>query len=455
MKNQPKERAESGAGKVREFDNPCWIVGVLDSGPDTLTPVARRLLEEADLVLGDPRFLQLFAPVFPPHCACRPTSGHLKEVPHWIEAAMHQNQRVVLLATGDPLFSGIAGHLYHKLPVGSYRVLPAPSTPQLAFARLGLPWTDARFLSVHARDGGEWAEAPGPEHPLSTIVRALSGADKLAILTSPANSPGRIARLLLHLGLEEHFAMVVAERLETPQERISPQLSPAQVAKADFAHPNVVIILRHRQEAAAPAPLLGLADACFLPEGASSGLITRREIRVIVLANLALSPDSIVWDIGAGSGSVGLEAARLVPSGWVYAVEKDPLRCRRIQESRARLQIGNYQLLEGRAPTGLDGWPDPDALFIGGSDGLLPELITLATRRLQAGGRLVITLVTLDNLSLALATLRDLGWSWQMLQVQVNHAQPILTTHRLVATAPVWILTARRGGEAEQHTDGA
>ncbi|MBF0584592.1 MAG: precorrin-6y C5,15-methyltransferase (decarboxylating) subunit CbiE [Magnetococcales bacterium] len=423
--------------------NPCWIVGVLDSGLDALTPAARRLLEAAELVLGDDRFLALFAPLLASHAECRSFSGQLKLLPGWIASALEQGKRVVVLATGDPLFSGVAGHLHHKLPLGSCRVLPAPSTPQLAFARLGLPWTDARFVSVHAGDGGEWTDAAGSDHPLYPLYRALQTARKLAILTSPANTPGRIARMLLQLGWGERCQMTVAACLETPQEQLYPALGLAEAAQADFACPNVVIL--HCQQAARAAlteVVLGLADDLFLPAGAKSALMTKREVRVLALANLALRPDSIVWDIGAGSGSVGLEAARLVPQGWVYAVEKDPDRSRQIQQTKLRLAIANYQLLTGRAPAGLERWPDPDAIFIGGSDGSLPALLTLAAQRLRPAGRLVITLVTLENLSTLLAALQTLGWLWHLTQLQVSHAQPILDMHRLVPANPVWMVTA-------------
>lgn len=423
--------------------NSCWIVGVLDSGLDTLTPTARRLLEEAEVVLGDSRFLQLFAPLFAPHTECRSFSGQLKALPTWVETARSQGKRVVVLATGDPLFSGVAGHLHHKLAAGSYQVLPAPSTPQLAFARLGLPWTDARFLSVHARDGGEWESAPGPNHPLYALYQAVQTAEKLALLTSPANTPGRLARMLLHLGLGDCYHMTVAELLETPQEQLYTELSLEQIAQSEFANPNVVILRRHKTASVVlPEVLFGLADECFLPAGELSGLLTKREVRVLVLANLALRPDSIVWDIGAGSGSVGLEAARLLSHGWVYAVEKNAARVQQIQQTAARLRIANYHLLTGRAPVGLEVWPDPDAVFIGGSDGSLSELVCWVAARLRPGGRLVITLVTIENLSSVLVTLKEMGWSWQLTQVQISHAQPILAMHRLVPASPVWIITA-------------
>ncbi|MEO5340016.1 MAG: precorrin-6y C5,15-methyltransferase (decarboxylating) subunit CbiE [Magnetococcus sp. MYC-9] len=427
---------------MEQQPNSCWIIGVLDSGLDSLTPAARGVMEEADLVLGDPRFLQLFTPLFGPRTECRSFAGHLKELPDWITTACRQGRRVVVLATGDPLLSGVAGHLRHKLAAGYCRILPTLSTPQLAFARLGLPWTGARIVSVHARDGGEWHAAPGMAHPLYSLYQALPGADLLAVLTSPANSPARIARMVMHLGWEEQFQMAVAECLATPQERIHPELRPAQVANSLFADPNVVIVQRNQEVSSAPLPVLGLADGCFLPEGSAASLITKREVRVIALANLVLHSTRIVWDLGAGSGSVGLEAARLLPQGWVCAVEKDPGRCRQIEQVRARLCINNYQLLNSLAPQGLEAWPDPDSVFIGGSDGGLPELIRLAVRRLRPHGRLVITLVTLENLSRTLDTLREIGWNWRLNQIQISHSQPILSMHRLVPASPVWMVTA-------------
>ena len=149
-----------------------------------------------------------------------------------------------------------------------------------------------------------------------------------------------------------------------------------------------------------------------------------------------------MWDIGAGSGSVGLEAARLVHRGHVWAIEKNAAAAAQARANAARLRVTNYTLAIAKAPTGLDRWPDPDAVFIGGSGGELEALIQLCLRRLRVGGRLVMNFTALENLAKATRFLTRSGAVWDLAQVQCARSRPILEMHRLQAQNPVWILTA-------------
>jgi precorrin-6Y C5,15-methyltransferase (decarboxylating) len=204
------------------------------------------------------------------------------------------------------------------------------------------------------------------------------------------------------------------------------------------------------------APLFGLDDSVYCPRQTSSGggLITRVEARAVALAKLALRSDSIVWDIGAGSGSVGLEAARIAQRGHVYAIEKNPADAAIARDNSRRLGVANYSLVEGRAPQAIAAWPAPDAVFIGGSGGELAALIALALERLAPGGRLVINLVTLDNLTCATTALdaADAAGiaSWELVQLQASRSRRILATRRLAAENPVWIFTATRSAAAAE-----
>jgi precorrin-6Y C5,15-methyltransferase (decarboxylating) len=162
---------------------------------------------------------------------------------------------------------------------------------------------------------------------------------------------------------------------------------------------------------------------------------------------LQLSADSIVWDIGAGSGAVGLEAARLCPLGFVHAIEKNPEDAAIARENRRRFGIHNYRLTQARAPQGMADWPDPDAVFIGGSGGELVELIRLALSRLRDQGWLVMNFVTFENLHLAMTQLKERQARWDITQLQASRGQPILDMHRLAAENPVWILAATRGDD--------
>jgi precorrin-6Y C5,15-methyltransferase (decarboxylating) len=160
-----------------------------------------------------------------------------------------------------------------------------------------------------------------------------------------------------------------------------------------------------------------------------------------------------VWDIGAGSGSVGLEAARLCRQGHVYAIEKNADDSAIVQRNRAAMGISNHTLVHGQAPEGLQHWADPDAVFIGGSGGELAELIALALRRLKPRGQLVMNFVTLENLAAATQTLQTLGASCDVLQLQPARSKPLLHMHRMAPENPVWIVCAQAASAAEQNQE--
>ena len=424
----------------------CRILGVLDDGVASLNATALRHLRQADLVVGAARTLRLLAEQMAPQAEQRDLGGALSQVPEWIRAAQAEHRRVVVLATGDPLCHGIAAYLASRLCIEAIEVIPNVSTLQLACARLGLPWQDMKFSSVHAKDAGDWVPGSPPGHGLYALLRDIRQHDRLAVLTSPDNTPDRIARMLLAEGLAEDFEMAVAERLCQPEERIVSGMSVTAAAQMPFADPNVVLLWRTRLRA--PQVLLGLPDASFEQRHPEKGLITKHEVRAVSLARLQLRADSVVWDIGAGSGSVGLEAARLCRSGHVYAIEKNVDDAAIVQRNRLAMGISNHTLLHGKAPEGLQDWADPDAVFVGGSGGELAELIALILQRLKPQGWLVMNFVTIENLGMAVDTLKRLGANWDVLQLQASRSKPILHMHRMAAENPVWIVCAQARGVA-------
>ena len=210
-----------------------------------------------------------------------------------------------------------------------------------------------------------------------------------------------------------------------------------------FAELNVVLLWRTRPR---PQPVrFGLADSAFEQRQPEQGLSTKQEVRAVSLARLQLHADSVVWDIGAGSGSVGLEAARLCPQGHVFAIEKNEADHAIARRNHAAFGVSNYTLQHGKAPEGLEDWPDPDAVFIGGSGGELAGLIEQVLRRLRPGGRLVMNFVTLENLATATQALQQLNADWDVLQLQAARSRPILHMHRMAAENPVWLVCAGVG----------
>ncbi|HEY8856191.1 MAG TPA: precorrin-6y C5,15-methyltransferase (decarboxylating) subunit CbiE [Rugosibacter sp.] len=422
----------------------CTLLGILDDGWAGLTDAARAHLGTADVVIGAGRTLALVRPHLRDGVTVHDMGGALGKVPGWIEAARAQGLSSAVLATGDPLCHGIATFLMGKLGREAVDIVPAPSTLQLAFARFKRPWQNHRIASCHGVDAGEWnAWAPGatPAHGLYQIVRAVAEHPRVAAFTSPENGPDRIARALLAAGYGADVQLSIAARLAQADEALFADLSLAAAATQRFPDPNVVLIERsdtgHRA-------LFGFEDADYIQRQPEKGLITKLEARAVSLAKLGLRADSRVWDIGAGSGSVGLEASRLACRGHVWAIEKNPEDAANARENARRLKATNYTLLEGKAPAGLDTWPDPDAVFIGGSGGELAQLITLVLDRLKPDGRLVMNFVTFENLATATATLAAAGAPWEVTQLQASRSQPILDMHRLAAQNPIWIVTTRK-----------
>ncbi|MDD2408127.1 MAG: precorrin-6y C5,15-methyltransferase (decarboxylating) subunit CbiE [Tepidiphilus sp.] len=420
----------------------CAVIGILDDGWEGLGEESRRCLREAGLVIGAERTLALVRPHLPEGREWRALDGALAEVPRWVAEALGRGRKVAVLATGDPLCYGLAPWLIVRLGEARVDVLPAVSTLQLAFARWKLPWQEVRIASCHARDAGEWSPDKGFSHPLSPVLRAVAQARRVAVFTSPENGPARIARALVACGHGEEVTLRVASRLLLADEALFGPLTLEEAARREFPEPNVVLIERGEER----LPRFGLEDEEYAQRAPEKGLITKQEARALSLAKLRLRPDACVWDIGAGSGSVGLECARLCPEGEVWAIEKNAAEAANARENARRLRVANYVLVEGRAPQGLDAWPAPDAVFIGGSGGELPELIAFALARLKDGGRLVMNFVTLENLAAATAAVRSSGFPWEVVQLQASRSKPILDMHRLAAQNPVWIVTVAKEG---------
>ena len=423
---------------------PCTLIGILDDGWAGLSEHARRCLVAADLVIGAGRTLALVRPHLPVGRVLKDMDGALGKVPEWIQSARAGGQSVVVLATGDPLCHGIASFLIGRLGGVAVDILPAPSTVQVACARFRKPWQSLRIASCHSADAGEWFVGATPAHGLYPVMRTIALHPLVAVFTGPENSPARLARALIAAGHGDELKLSVACRLLLPDEQVFPDLTAADAASREFPEPNLVLVER---PADACQTAFGLDDLEYQQRAPDKGLITKQEVRAVSLARLRLAADAMVWDIGAGSGSVGLEAARLAPLGHVWAIEKNPGDAANARANAARCHIGNYTLVEGKAPAQLDTWPDPDAVFIGGSGGELGDLIRLIMARLQPNGRLVINLVTLENLATATTALAAAGATWDVVQLQASRSQPILDMHRLVAQNPVWIVTAKKEQE--------
>jgi precorrin-6B C5,15-methyltransferase / cobalt-precorrin-6B C5,C15-methyltransferase len=402
---------------------PVAIIGI-GLSPEDLTARHWQIIRAADILVGGKRALDYF----------KDSPAHKMTLDKNIAEAVDfvrnraATQAVVVLASGDPLFFGIGSILVNALGSENVVIYPNISSVAAAFARIKEPWSKVRVVSLHGRNS------------VRELYHALDEENVVAVFTDPSHNPAWIAKRLVEEDLE-NIMLCVLESLGTADERFS-WYRPVQAAETVFAEPNLVIIKRCPPDyTAKQPPYLGMPDHCYAHE---KGLITKSEIRAITLAKLRLLPDHILWDLGAGSGSVAVEAALLVNRGKVFAVEKNPERIKQIEINKSRFGVENLEILQAAVPDGLGHLPRPDRIFIGGGGQALKAIITSTVSILKPGGRVVVNTVLLPNIQTATDTLTALGFTAEVVQVQINRSRKMPWAQRLEAQNPVWIVAGSR-----------
>jgi precorrin-6B C5,15-methyltransferase / cobalt-precorrin-6B C5,C15-methyltransferase len=390
-------------------------------------PEAAQALAAARLVIGAPRHLEAVPDSAIPPGAERVEIKHLDVALDTLDA---RPGHVAVLASGDPGFFGIVRAL--RARGIEPHVIPATSSVTLAFARLGLDWDDALVISAHGR------EPRGPKHALAAAL----AHPKAAILTAPRTATARdLGAELLAAGKRVY----VAECLGTPQEQV---IDLAAEPAREFAEPNILIALdQAAPDQAAPgtprwlAGHQGAPDGWALPEDAfehRDSMITKGEVRALILARLGPAPGRVIWDVGAGAGSVAVECARF--GAWVIAVEADQAQCDRIRGNAARHGV-HLQVCQGRAPEALNGLPPADAVFVGGGD----RAVLAAAVKTANPGRVVVTLAAVQRVGETSDLLTDLGYHPEGVQLQASRLAPLPNGQfRLAAQNPVFVLWAQR-----------
>jgi precorrin-6Y C5,15-methyltransferase (decarboxylating) len=406
------------------------IVGVGSDGLAGLTIRARDLLAGADLVLGSDHALSLLPELTAERLRIGPD---LQEMVRVLENQLGgpRPKRVVIVASGDPLFYGVARYLCDRLGKERFEVLPHVSSMQLAFARIKESWEEAYLTNL-------------ANHPLETVLDRIRTAETVGLFTSEANDPPLVAKELLARGLD-YFRAYVCENLGGPDERVT-QGELADIQEMEFAPLNVMILKRKPGRPDLPRPgrgsfrRFGNPDDVFAQSRPKSGLITQVEVRAIALAQLDVQPGSIVWDVGAGSGSVAIEAAQLADPGVVYAIEQDAADYHLILANADTFGVRNLKALHGTAPAVFADLPAPDAIFVGGTGREVARLLEAAYQVLRPGGRLVANVATLEMLSATYAALKALAGSVQCLLVNVARGTEQLETLRFEAVNPTFLL---------------
>ncbi|MCF6290894.1 MAG: precorrin-6y C5,15-methyltransferase (decarboxylating) subunit CbiE [Desulfobacterales bacterium] len=355
----------------------------------------------------------------------------LKQALAAIEARLGYGD-VGLLASGDPLFFGIGRTLIEKFGPARVVVLPALSSLQLACARFKIPWDDITVISLHGRKCEQLSSRVLP-------------CPKVAVFTDGLCSPDKVARSLQKylelVGAEEVLAqcrVYVAENLGGNDERLV-EGTIAEIAAMDFAALNIMILSRPAADRRS-VKVLGLTESEI---SHSRGLITKDEIRAVTLHKLGLPVEGVLWDIGAGSGSVSVEAARICPGLTVFAVEKEEEQLANIRRNIVSLEAFNIIPVQGVAPEALAGLLAPDRVFVGGSGGRLATIIAVAAGRLKKDGIIVVNCVTAKTRDQAPELLARHGLALEVSQVSVSRPA-VREKTKQVDFNPITVVTGKR-----------
>ena len=378
------------------------IVGIGEDGLYGLSPAARAALAAAEVVFGGARHLDLAAAAINGEQYAWKTPFAAS-----IEALLtHRGRKVCVLASGDPFLYGVGATLSRQVDPAQMHVIPHPSAFSLAAARLGWPLQDVVSISLHGR-------------PIDLIRPHLHVGARILALTSDEKGPGALAALLVEAGFGRSIVTVM-EALGGPREDVRSQMADGFVL-ADIDPLNICAITVVPLPGARILPLSpGLDEALFEHDGQ----ITKRDIRALTLSALSPRPNELLWDIGAGSGSISIEWMLAHPSLGAVAIESDPERAARIARNAKAFGVPDLRVVEGSAPLMLAGLEAPHAIFIGGG-GTDPGVIEAAITSLRNGGRLVANAVTLEMEQLLFACHAQHGG--ELVRLALAHAAPIGT----------------------------
>lgn len=409
------------------------VIGIGDDGLEGVTAAARQLIQQADLLVGADYTLKLVPPTQGERLKA---GGSLDQVVERITAL--PNKRVVVLASGDPLFYGMARYLCDKLGKDRFEVVPHVSSMQLAFARVKESWEEAYLTNLAS-------------HSLDHVLERIRVAEKVGLFTSEESPPAAVAKALLDRGID-YFSAYVCENLGSPDERVT-HGDLAEIAEDEFSPLNVMILIRKPNVPDRPSErigrrLFGNPDEVFLQSKPKKGLLTPAEVRSIALAEMDLGPRSNVWDIGAGSGSVAIECAQIASAGTTYAIEMDQEDHDLILANAQKFNVRNLVAVLGRAPDAWAALPDPDAIFCGGSGREINKLVEEAFDRLRPGGRLVANVGSIENLAEVHASLQRRAPDVKVWMINVARGTYQLERVRFDALNPTFLLSAVKPGKS-------
>lgn len=406
------------------------VIGTDAGAPGSLPNALQALVRQADLIAAPQRMRPALDAWLEQASTARCMASDEPIVLCQTLAALGEHQRAVVLASGDPLWFGIGRILIERLGRERLCFHPGPSSLQLAFARLGKSWQNAEWVSLHGRDPA----------PLNQLLQKRPPA--LAVLTDPSRGGVEdVRQILTSSGLEAAYALWLCEALGHGDERVQ-QLTPGDPIPADLNPLHMVVLI-----AEPPAdldqgtlPLFGLDDGLYLQHQDRPGLMTKREVRIQLLADLQLPQEGVLWDLGAGTGSVGLEALRLRPQLQLFAVEQRSGGGRLIQANAKRLCVKPAAVVEDDALTVLQQLPPADRVVLGGGGRKRAQLLQAVVDRMNPDGVVVIPMANVEALAELRPVLENADWSIQISQQQAYRGQPLADGTRLAPMNPVVIL---------------
>ena len=413
--------SEASAVSRKEMAPQRWltILGLGEDGVEGLSALAKRLLASAEIVWGGRRHLELAGSLIR---NARPWPSPLEDaVPEILSMRGHS---VCVLASGDPFLWGIGATLIRHLDAAEILCLPAPSAFSLAAARLGWPLQDTACISLHGR-------------PLERIVPHLFPGARIIALSWDGSTPGKLASLLTARAMGKSN-ITVLEAMGGPRERIRTGLAQNGFAMIDPL--NTVAIEVVCDEGAWSIPLApGLPDSAF----ESDGQLTKRETRAVTLSALAPLPGQLLWDVGAGSGSIAIEWMLRHASCRAVAIEERQDRAERVARNALALGVPDLKLIQGSAPQALAGLPTPDAVFVGGGAGD-PGVLDACWDALPRGGRLVVNAVSIETEAILSERFQHFGG--ELRRMSFARAEGVGTMHGWRTAMPVTQWAVTKGG---------
>ncbi|MBA1334352.1 MAG: Cobalt-precorrin-7 (C5)-methyltransferase [Firmicutes bacterium] len=408
-------------------NNRIYIVGIGPGSADLVTPCAMKVIEGCDVLIGGRRNLAIFRHLMKEEV---PIGGRLQAVCTYIRENMAQKD-IAVLVTGDPGIFSISDYLKRCLPDADLEVIPGISSLQYLCGRMGVSWNDMAVLSLHGR------EDPG-------VHEAVKHNKKTAIFTGGGTSPADVCKRFIDYGIHD-VSITVGERLSYSEERIVSG-GPDEIAKMSFDSLSIMIVQRKKEEEPPETwkyKSPGIPDSLFIR---GSVPMTKEEVRAAAISKLRLKEDSVVYDIGAGTGSVTVECGLICRKGRVCAIEREREAVALINENLKRFGLQNVTVVEGQAPAALKALTPPDRVFIGGTGGQMDGILDWVST-IPGAVRVVVNAIAPESAYEALKGFEKYGFvDIEMVGMNVSKGVKAGDRHIMKALNPVYIISAGKGG---------